>query len=285
MIRSWLFVPGDDPRKMARAASSQADALVYDWEDSVAPEKKAVARTMLADALRDLPGTKSAYVRVNQLDSAQFPLDLASLPLGRIAGVMLPKCRGRAHLQHLEALLSAAEAAAGVADGATGIVGIVTESAQSVLALPGLDEPRARLRGFVWGGEDLASDLGIRNNRDETGAYREVFRLARMMTMIAASACRTPAIDSVFTDFRDMNGLAAECRAAKADGFTAKAAIHPDQVPLINELLGPTAADLDWAQRVSDALSDGRGVAVMDGRMIDIAHLRLAQRWLGVQPS
>ncbi|MGQ0503414.1 MAG: HpcH/HpaI aldolase/citrate lyase family protein [Panacagrimonas sp.] len=285
MMRSILFVPGDNARNMGRAAASAADALVYDWEDSVALEKKATARSMIGDALKDLPADKLAYIRVNQLDSPNFPLDLAALPLGRIAGIMLPKCRGRAHFEILEAKLAAAEKAAGVAEGATGIIGIVTETAQAMLALPTLDEPRPRMHGFVWGGEDLASDLGIRNNRDETGAYREVFRLARTMMMVAASACRTQAIDSVFTDFRDAKGLAEECRAAKADGFTAKAAIHPDQVALINELIGPNAADLEWAQRVCDALSDGRGVAVMDGKMIDIAHLRLAQRWLGLKVS
>lgn len=283
MIRSWLFVPGDDARKAAKAVGAGADALVFDWEDSVATENKARARAMIDDTLASLPPGQRAYIRVNQLDSPEFAADLQALPLGRIQGIMLPKCRGRAHVERMDLHLSVAEAAAGATTGATGIVAIVTETAQAMLALPTLDEAHPRLHGFVWGGEDLGSDLGIRSNRDESGVYRPVFRLARTMMQVAASACRTSAIDSVFTDIRDMDGLAAECRIAKQEGFTAKAAIHPAQVPVINELIGPSAEDLDWARRVVEALSDGRGVAVMDGRMIDIAHLRLAQRWLSTQ--
>lgn len=281
MIRSWLFVPGDDPRKIERSFGCGADALVFDWEDAVAPARKAAARASVAAALHGVGEFGGAvYVRVNHLDTPFFHDDLRALPLAAIAGVVLPKCCGRRDIGRVCAALREAEAAAGMSAGATGVVAIVTESARSVLALPEICEPQERLQGLVWGGEDLASDLGVIANRDEQRQYRAPFLLARNLMLMAAAASAAQAIDAVYTDYKDLAGLAAECKAGRADGFSAKAAIHPAQVPVIHEHFTPTAAELAWARKVEAALAGG-GVASLDGNMIDIAHQRLARRLLG----
>ncbi len=278
--RSWLFVPGDSARKIERALAGDADALILDWEDAVAPTAKAAAREATVAALSAArPPAARCWVRVNALASAHFAADLAALPAAALAGVVLPKACGPADLERLAQSLSAVEAAGGVPEGRLAIVAIVTETAASVLSLGEFRKPVARLAGMMWGGEDLAGDLGVARNRDAGGAYRAPFRLARSLTLLAAAATECIAIDAVRVDFRDAEALAAECAEARADGFAAKAAIHPDQVGPINATFAATAEERAWAGRVVAALHDG-GLAVVDGRMVDAPHLRLARRIL-----
>lgn len=277
---SWLFVPGDSPRKMLRARDSGAHALIFDWEDAVAPAAKPAARTETSQVMAGR-WPAECWIRVNALDSPWFEDDVAALPVGAIAGVMLPKACGTADLARLDAALLRAESAAGAAERSLQVVAIVTETAASVLALSELREPQPRLSGLLWGAEDLAADLGALANRHSDGSYRAPFLLARQLMLLAAAATGCPAIDAVYTDFKDSEGLALECGEARIDGFAAKAAIHPAQVPTINSCFAPTQPQRDWAERVIAALADGRGVAVVDGRMVDAPHLRQARRILG----
>ncbi|MCE9659047.1 MAG: CoA ester lyase [Burkholderiales bacterium] len=279
--RSWLFVPGDSARKIERALQGEADALIFDWEDSVVPAQKATAREVTVAALAaSRPPPLRCWIRVNALLSPEFAADLAALPAAAIAGVMLPKCCGPADVERLGEALATVEKSAGITVGRLGIVGIATETAASVLALSDFRRPVPRLTGLMWGGEDLAGDLGVARNRDEAGRYREPFRLARSLVLLAAAAAECSAIDAVFVDVRDADAFAAECREGRADGFAAKAAVHPDQVGPINDAFGATADERAWAERVVVALAE-HGVAVLDGRMIDLPHLRLARRILG----
>lgn len=222
---------------------------------------------------------RRCWVRVNALESPHFADDLAQLPVAVLAGVMLPKACGPADIYRVGRALAAAEAAAGLQGRRLDIVGIVTETAASVLALSEFRQPVPRLTGMLWGGEDLSADLGIARNRDAAGAYRAPFRLARNLMLMAAGAAQCIAIDAVHVDFRKAEALAAECAEARADGFTAKAAIHPGQVGVINRAFPATPEERAWAERVAAALQGG-GVAVVDGRMIDAPHLRLARRML-----
>lgn len=280
-VRSWLFVPGDSARKIERALQSTADALIFDWEDAVAPGAKAEARvtTVAALAAAHAPALR-CWIRVNSLASPEFAADLAALPAAAIAGIVLPKCCGPADLARAGTALAAVEAEAGITAGRLGIVGIATETAASVLALADFRHPLPRLVALMWGGEDLSGDLGVARNRDDEGRYREPFRLARSMVLLAAAAAQCAAIDAVFVDVRDTEALAAECREGRADGFVAKAAIHPGQIETISEAFRPTAEEREWAVQVEAALASG-GVAVIAGKMVDAPHLRVARRILG----
>jgi citrate lyase subunit beta/citryl-CoA lyase len=278
--RSWLFVPGDSDRKMGSAFASDAQALVFDWEDAVAPQAKSAARLATAAALRGHGGAvQRHWIRLNALASPWFDDDLAALPATGIAGVMLPKACGPADVERLGQRLAVVEQRDGIAQGSLAIVAIVTETAESVLALTDFRRPLPRLAAMLWGGEDLAADLGVGDNRDAGGRYRAPFALARNLTLMAASATRSIAIDAVQVDFRNASLLEFECAEARLDGFTAKAAIHPGQIAVINESFGPTAAERAWAERVVLALQDG-GLAIVDGKMVDAPHLRAARRIL-----
>ena len=278
--RSWLFVPGDSARKIERALQGEADALIFDWEDSVATADKPKAREVTAAALAAAQAAPSRYwIRVNALGSPAHAADLAALPATAIAGIVLPKCCGPTDVDRFGRALDAVEAAAGIATRQLGIVGIATETGASVLALSEFRRPLPRLVALMWGGEDLSGDLGVARNRDAAGRYRETFRLARSLTLLAAAAAECSAIDAVFVDVRDGEAFVAECREGRADGFVAKAAVHPDQIRPIHTAFATTEEERAWAERVIAALEHG-GVAVVEGRMVDAPHLRVARRLL-----
>ena len=278
--RSWLFVPGDSARKIERALAGDADALILDWEDAVAPTAKAAAREATVAALDAArPLAARCWVRVNALASAHFAADLAALPAAALAGVVLPKACGPADLERLAQSLSAVEAGRRRPRGPPGHRRHRHRDRRVGAGAGRIPQAGGAARRLMWGGEDLAGDLGVARNRDTGGAYRAPFRLARSLTLLAAAATECIAIDAVRVDFRDAEALALECAEARADGFTAKAAIHPDQVGPINAAFAATAEERAWAGRVVAALHDG-GLAVVDGRMVDAPHLRLARRIL-----
>lgn len=282
MIRSWLFVPGDSERKITRALASDADAVIIDWEDAVADSRKNEARELLGPVLAQiLDATPQVYVRVNGLDTPHFDADIEALPARALQGVVLPKLYGPDDVYRVSAALERAEHSNNHTPGGLSVVGVATESAAGVMALTDFRGPVSRLSALMWGGEDLAADLGILKNRHEDGSYKPVFHLARDMLRLAAGAARCDAIDAVYVDYRDTDGLRAECQAAKSMGFTGKAAIHPAQVPIINAAFTPEIEEREWAERVLKAFDAGTGVATLDGRMIDAPHAKMARRILG----
>jgi citrate lyase subunit beta/citryl-CoA lyase len=284
-MRSLLFAPGGSAKMMAKAASGDADAVVFDLEDAVHPDKKQEARHLVAEALT--ASSRSGpllYVRVNPLDSPWCRGDLDTvLPL-RPHGIMLPKLLGPQDLDRLDALISEREPRGAL--GATRIIPVCTETAASTLSLAATSWRRPRLAGLLWGGEDLSADIGATANRDSNGAYTAPFVLARSLCLLAARAAGVLPIDAVFTDFRDPESLAREADTARRDGFCAKAAIHPSQVAIINTAFTYTKAERDWAQRIVSALeASGSGVVQIDGVMIDAPHLAQAKRILAAPPS
>ncbi|MGE7413412.1 HpcH/HpaI aldolase/citrate lyase family protein [Methylobacterium tarhaniae] len=284
-MRSLLFVPGDSPRKQEKGLEVGADALILDLEDSVALPEKAKAREVAAAFLarmRDQAGRPKLYVRVNALDTGLTEDDLAALMPHAPDGIMLPKAAGGPDVAHLGARLAVYEAEAGLTDGATRILPIATETARAVFALQTLPGSSPRLSGITWGAEDLSADLGAETNRGEDGAWSAPFQLARNLTLMAAAASEVDAIDTINAYFRDLDGLARECRAARRDGFVGKMAIHPAQVPVINEAFTPTGAAIAQARKVVAAFaqSPGMGVVGIDGEMFDRPHLRRAERLL-----
>jgi citrate lyase subunit beta / citryl-CoA lyase len=269
---------------MAKAASGDADAVIFDLEDAVHPDKKEEARRLVAESLMATSrGGPRIYVRVNPLDSPWCRGDLdAVLPL-RPHGIMLPKLTGPYDLDRLDALISEREPRGAV--GTTQIIPVCTETAAATLSLAATSWRRPRLAGLLWGGEDLSAELGATANRDSNGAYTPPFALARSLCLLAARAAGVLPIDAVFIDFRDPDALAAEANAARRDGFGAKAAIHPSQVGIINKAFTYTQAERDWAQRVVSVLeASSSGVVQIDGVMIDAPHLALAKRILAAPP-
>lgn len=282
MIKSWLFVPGDSERKIHKAQESGANAVILDWEDAVAAAQKPAARSLFHELAGNWPSDGPAlYIRVNAMHTSHFEDDLLALPACGIQGVILPKACGVGDIRLLSERLQQLEERQGMIPDTLGIIGIATETAASVLALSEFREPIARLQGLMWGGEDLAADLGMRHNRKADKLYKSPFSLARDFTLLAASAAQCLPIDAVYTSFRDLDGLVTECQAARENGFASKAAIHPDQIPVINEVFQATADELEWARQIVAAMDADTGVAVLNGEMIDAPHLRLAHRLLG----
>jgi citrate lyase subunit beta / citryl-CoA lyase len=284
-MRSLLFVPGDSPRKLEKGLGSGADALLVDLEDSVALSGKEAARKSAAEflaAARKDAARPRLYVRVNALTTGLTDADLDAVMTAAPDGIMLPKTVGATDVAHLGAKLAVREAEYGLEDGTTTILAIATENARGVFALGSLAGASHRLAGVAWGGEDLAADVGAETNRGPDGLYTDPYRLARGLTLLAGAAAEVDAIDSVYTNFRDLDGLGAECREARRDGFAAKMAIHPAQVPVINEAFTPSEEALAHARTIVAAFEANpeAGVVGIAGQMIDRPHLKQAQRLL-----
>lgn len=282
-MRSLLFVPGDSERKLEKGFQSGADVVIVDLEDSVAPTGKAAARDIAATFIRERRRNSGVdvYVRVNDLSSGLIDDDLAALMRVAPDGIMLPKANGGPDVSHLSAKLRVHEAENGLVDGSTRIIPLITETAAGVLAA-GSYRPEPRLSGMTWGAEDLSAAIGARSARDADGRYTDVFRLARTLTLLAASTAETEAIDTVFPDFRNLDAFREQCVEAERDGFTAKMAIHPAQVAVINEIFTPSPEAVARSQVVVDAFraAGNPGVVAIDGKMYDRPHLRLAERLL-----
>ncbi len=284
-MRSLLFVPGDSQRKLDKALGSGADALILDLEDSVALDAKPAARETSAAhlrAVRDRPERPRLFVRVNALDSGLIDDDLEAVVPARPDAIMLPKAETGADIGILDSRIAALEALNALPETAIAILAIATETAASLFTMGSFKGASRRLEGLAWGAEDLSADIGAAANRDEAGRYTDLYRLARALCLAGAANAGITAIDTVFTDFRDGEGLRADCRAAVRDGFAAKMAIHPAQVPVINEAFTPSEAMVAEAQAVIEALAEAgaAGVTSLDGRMIDRPHLRRAERIL-----
>jgi citrate lyase subunit beta/citryl-CoA lyase len=284
-VRSLLFVPADSERKLARAPQSGADALILDLEDSVTAANRPVARRQ---AREFLAGTAASavrrYVRINPLPSGAALDDLAAVVPGAPQGVLLPKCVPE-DLRTLHHYLSALEVASAIAPGTIRVIAIATETPAAMFALGGYAGVSSRLEGITWGAEDLAACLGGRNRRGD-GIYDDVYRLARSLCLLGAAAAGVLAIDTIYTDFKDATGLAAECAAAQRSGFAAKMAIHPAQLSVINDAFTASEEELAWARKVVAAFAENpaAGTIALDGKMIDKPHLTLARRLLGLAP-
>lgn len=282
-MRSMLFVPGDSERKLARSLVSPADVLILDLEDSVAAQRRGVARGMVSAFIAEArkgPGKSQLWVRVNPLDGGDWEADLAGIMAAAPDGLILPKPYSGADVHKLSIALDHAESRHGLGGGTTRILAIVTEVPLSVLQLHTYVGSSNRLAALSWGAEDLGAVIGSLSSRDEHGAYTSPYRLVRDLCLITAAAAGVEPIDTVYTNFRDGPGLRAECIAARRDGFTGKIAIHPDQVHIINEVFTPSPEEIAHAHRVKAAFGENAGVASLDGMMLDMPHLKLAERIL-----
>ena len=284
-MRSLLFVPADSPKKLDKGMTSGADAVIVDLENSIALDGKAQARQSAAAFLKEAAGVTSRpylVVRVNSLQTGLTDADLDAVIQAKPDAIMLPKAEGGAAVIHADAKLAVREAQGDLPDGHVKIIALATETAAALFLAGTYRGASTRLSALTWGAEDLSADLGAETNRDAVGHFLDPYRLARALCLAAAAAAEVPALDTVYVDFRDSDGLRRECEEARRDGFTAKMAIHPAQVPIINEVFTPTREALAHAQAIVDAFaaSPGAGVVGIGGVMFDQPHFERAKRLL-----
>ncbi len=277
MTRSFLFVPGDSERKLEKAAGVGADAIIVDLEDSVTAENRPRAREL---AREYIDGRDDVWLRINPVDSGEALADLQAVMPAAPSGIVLPKARSADDAARLATKLDELEGRYDVAAGTTRILPICTERPRALFSLDSYVGATPRLAGLTWGAEDLSAALGARASRDEEGNWLPPYELARSLCLFAAAAAEVPAIDTVYTDFRDLEGLASFARRAARDGFTGMLAIHPAQVATINEAFSPGEEDIRRAERIVALFREnpGAGALALDGEMIDKPHLALARR-------
>ena len=268
--RSWLFVPADSEKKIAKALQSEADAVIFDLEDSVAPSQKAAAR----DILKALPKQSNGpqwWVRVNPLGSEFHKDDLTLIGSAYVHGIVLPKAESGADVTQLAHRT-----------GNIPIHAIVTETPASLFGLLSYRDPKSTLAAMSWGAEDLSAALGASSKNDESGELSFTYKLARSLCLAGAMAAGVQPVDGVYADFRDEDGLRKESEAARREGFTGKLAIHPAQVAVINAAFTPSADDIAHAKAIVAAFEahPDAGVLSVDGKMVDRPHLVQAKRTL-----
>jgi len=284
-FRSLLFVPGDSERKLAKAEDCAADALILDLEDSVAPNRTSMARGLVLDYLNAHVdrSRRQLWVRINPLSTAAALLDLSVLA-GRPDGLILPKVDSAHDVTRLSHMLDALEAREGLAAGCVDIIPVATETPAALFTLGSYAGCSGRLAGLTWGAEDIAAALGASTNRGPDGEYDVVYQLARALCLTGAVAAGVQPIDTIWSNFTDTAGLERDARLGRQRGFTGKMAIHPAQVAVINAAFTPNDEELEWSRRVVETFerNPGLGTVGLDGKMLDMPHLKQAQRILAL---
>ncbi|MCP2316632.1 citrate lyase subunit beta / citryl-CoA lyase [Nocardia amikacinitolerans] len=255
----WLFCPADRPERFAKAAAA-ADVVILDLEDGVAAGDKAGARAALIASPLD---PETTVVRVNAAGTDEHALDLAALAETGYRRVMLPKTESAEQIT----ALSDYE-----------VIALIESPLGALTIGQAVTAPNAI--GVMWGAEDLIAGLGGTASRHADGGYRDVARHVRSSALLAAKAYGKFALDSVYLNIRDLDGLRAETDDAVAIGFDAKVAIHPSQVAVIRAAYAPADDEIAWARRVLDEVPKHRGVFAFEGRMVDAPVLRHAEQIL-----
>jgi citrate lyase subunit beta / citryl-CoA lyase len=273
-----LFVPGDRPDRMEKALASDADALILDLEDAVAPPAKPDARKMVAEFLGTADRRVHIYVRVNPLDSGLTDADLAAVVPAVPTGYLLPKSVDGGSVRVLSERLDT------LGDAQGKILPIASETPAAVFGLGSYAGSSRRLVGLSWGAEDLPAAIGATSSREADGGYTPVYEVVRSLALMGAHAAGVLAIDTVFPAFNDSDGLARYAARARRDGFNGMLAIHPAQVQTINAAFSPSEAEIAHARAVVAvfAANPGAGALSLDGKMLDAPHLRAAQRILAM---
>jgi citrate lyase subunit beta / citryl-CoA lyase len=281
-LRSLLFVPADSERKFAKANGIGADALILDLEDSVAPVRKAFARGAVRELLGGGARNWSFLVRINPLGTGLTLDDLAAVVRPGLDGILIPKVNGIEDVDLIANYVDALEIAAGVVPGHVKLLVVATETPAAVIGFSGYARKNPRLVAMTWGGEDLSAALGALTPREADGSWTFPYQVARAQCLFAAGAAGAAALETLYVDFKDQEGLAESCRIARRDGFVGRIAIHPDQIATINGCFTPSDADIEHARRVVAAFAARPDVGTIgiDGKMYDMPHLIAARRTL-----
>jgi citrate lyase subunit beta / citryl-CoA lyase len=268
-IRSYLYVPGDDPRRIEKALATGADAVVIDLEDSVAPNRKEEARSNAATVLESVPA-RPVFVRINAPGSELAARDIAAVAALQLSGLRLPK------VESLESVRLVAETLEALRSEAS--IQCLIESALGLELALEIARSHERVAGISLGEADLAADLGV---RDEAGL---LYARSRIVSASRAAGLPGP-VQSVYTNVKDLDGLRRSTEEGKNMGFVGRSAIHPSQVPIINEVFTPTEEEVAEAQELLERLEgeaeSGTGAFVLeDGRFVDRAVVESARRTL-----
>ncbi len=280
--RSWLFAPGDSEKKMTKAMEGEADIVLIDLEDAVAPDSKAAARPMVHDFIAANPEQRGRlWVRINPLDGPHTLDDLVAIMPARPGGIMLPKVYGRQDVETLDRYLEALEVANGIEQGSTPVIVLITETAEAMFHT-GDYKGAPRVVALTWGAEDLADSIGASSNKNADGSYSFTYELARSLTVLGAATAGVTAIETISADFKDLDALKARAEKVRRDGYRGMMAIHPAQIPVINEAFTPTEAEIAEAQEIVDVFAANPGVGAIGwkGGMLDRPYLARAERLL-----
>lgn len=278
-LRSLLFVPGNSPAKLGKALRLGADCLILDLEDSVPEPDKTVARANVKGALQSsAPEDPPLLVRINSLSGAHGPKDLKEVIAPGLAAIVLPKCDSSDVIVEADYIIRAEEASKGLTAGSIFLV-LLIESARALLEMPAMIRATSRPLAVAFGAEDYCLDMGITRTRDgDELAY------PRATLAVIAHAHRCLAIDAIFADFKDGEGLTGDALVARSMGFSGKMAIHPAQVGPINLAFSPREGEVENAKKIlefSDSASNNSlGVQSVDGKMVDRPIIERARRLL-----
>lgn len=269
-LNSWLFVPGNKEKMLDKSLGGEADAVIWDLEDSVPLNDKPEARKILSDKIRNISKESvkaEIFVRINPVSSKHWEEDLRWVIVQNLSGIMMPKVESPDEVRLVSRRIAALEKDRGLVIGSVKIVATL-ETALGLLRAYEIAAAADRVMAICFGAEDFTLDMGV--TRTKEGKEIE---FARKYVAVAAAAAKVQAIDTVYTDLNDDEGLKEECNVVKKIGFTGKCAIHPKQVPIINSAFAPTEQEVEYAKKVVDAyqkaISEGIGVIVVDGRMVD----------------
>lgn len=278
--RSLHFVPGGNERMFNKALELPADALILDLEDSVTAANKESARESVCQWLQADFGGREKLVRINPQDSPWGRDDLEAVISAGPDGLVLPKVATRAGVDAIDQIVGVLETQHQIASEFVDLVLIATETPEAVFNLPQMARNK-RVSAVSWGAEDLSSALGARAKRDSEGNYLEVFSYVRSSCLLSAAAAEAQAIDAVYVDIADREGLERESRRAADMGFRGKLTIHPDQIEIVNACFTPTEQEVRAAQALLEAFAEAQSQGKMafsyEGRMVDAPHLKQAQ--------
>ena len=279
--RAVHFVPGANEKMLNKSLALAADSLVLDLEDAVTPDNKDTARETVTDWLKNIDfGRQERMVRMNPLDTPWGVPDLEMTMQGRPDYYLVPKVRTKDDLFKIDAILTRMEKQLDYAPGEVKLVVLATETPEGLLNIKDFGAC-PRVDALSWGAEDLSAAIGARRNRDEAGQFLEVFRYARIMTLLAATAARVQPLDTVFVDIRDSAGFQRDCVEGAWMGFTGKITIHPNQIDTVNTVFSPSAEEIAESQELLAAFEENEKAGKMafsfKGQMVDVPHLTRAR--------
>ena len=283
--RSLHFVPGGNDRMFTRAITLPADGLILDLEDAVAPDRKAATRGVVREwlAQKDFGG-RERWVRMNPIATGLGEADLAETIAGRPDGYVVPKPGRAADIREIARILDRLEQQHAIPNGATRLTVIATETPEGLLNIREISTASPRTVAISWGVEDLGAAMGLGRVRDGAGRYLDIPRYARVMCSVVAAAAGVEAIDTVFTDIADLDGLRRECEEGVAMGFAGKISIHPSQIPVINDVFTPAKDAVDEARELIALFEvnarHGIYAFTFKGQMVDAPHLNRAKKLL-----
>jgi citrate lyase beta subunit len=287
LIRSWMFVPGHRQRMIDKGLGLNADAIMLDIEDGVAPDEKDTARKNIAESLgrAKTPGSPARYVRINAIGHARMEADLEAVVRPGLEGLVCPKVDTAEEVRQIDAILDDKEPMNKLDKGSVRLL-IAVESPKGLLNAPAIAAASSRIAGIIFGAEDFGREIGLPAVRE--GEARDLL-YARSAIVIAAAAAHVQSVDGVWVDLNDSAGLLGFAKQSRQLGFSGMSCIHPSQIDAINATFSPTAEEIDYCRKVLQAFEEanarGDGSIALGGQLIDRPIVERARRTMDMAKS